>query len=235
MCPLYTNTVVAVPSPSRVWLFVTPWTVAQQASLSFTISQSLPKFMFIVSVMPSSHLILWYPLLFLPSIFSQHQGLFQWVVYLHQVTKILELQDWTPLRLTSLISLLSKGLSGVFSSTIVRKHQFIGVLPSLQSSSHSHAWPLGRPQPWQYGPLSGLYRRDWSNWACTHGSSWSQFLGSSSLPHLPAENTWRELPWPLQRQVHARGSCFLSDPLLRNRHPTPLPLGIYSTECFQGL
>ena len=166
---------------------------------------------------------------------SQHQGLFQWVVYLHQVTKILELQDWTPLRLTSLISLLSKGLSGVFSSTIVRKHQFIGVLPSLQSSSHSHAWPLGRPQPWQYGPLSGLYRRDWSNWACTHGSSWSQFLGSSSLPHLPAENTWRELPWPLQRQVHARGSCFLSDPLLRNRHPTPLPLGIYSTECFQGL
>ena len=48
--------------------FVTPWTAARQASLSLTISQSLPKFMFIASVMPSSHLILWHPLL-LPSIF----------------------------------------------------------------------------------------------------------------------------------------------------------------------
>ena len=136
------------------------------------------------------------------------------------------IRGWSPLRLTGLISLLSKGLSGVFSSTIVQRHQFFGILPSLQSSSHSHAWPLGRPQPWQYGPLSGLYGHDGSNWACTHRSPWSQFLGSSGLPHLPAENTLWELPWPLQRQVHARGSCFLSDPLLRNRHPTPLPLGI---------
>ena len=57
---------------------------------------------------------------------SQHQGLFQWVNCLHQVTKILVLQhqsfQWIfrvdfPLRLTGLISLLSKGLSGVFTST----------------------------------------------------------------------------------------------------------------------
>ena len=47
---------------------VTPWTAARQA-LSLTISRSLPKFMFIASVMPSSHLILWCPLLLLPSIF----------------------------------------------------------------------------------------------------------------------------------------------------------------------
>ena len=45
-------------TPSRVQLFVTPWTAARQASLSLTIFQSLPKFMFIASVMPSSHLIL---------------------------------------------------------------------------------------------------------------------------------------------------------------------------------
>ena len=57
-------------TPSRVQLFVTPWTAARQASLSLTIFQSLPKFMFIASVMPSSHLILWHPLLLLPSIFS---------------------------------------------------------------------------------------------------------------------------------------------------------------------
>ena len=43
-----------------------------------------------------------------------------------------------PLRLTGLISLLSKGLSGVFSSTTVQRHQFFGLLPSLWSSSHIH-------------------------------------------------------------------------------------------------
>jgi len=50
-------------------LFVTPWTAASQASLSFTISQSLLKFISIESVMPSNHLILCHPLLHLHSIF----------------------------------------------------------------------------------------------------------------------------------------------------------------------
>ena len=49
--------------------FVNPWSTASQASLSFTISWSLPKFMSIASVMQSNHLILWCPLLLLPSIF----------------------------------------------------------------------------------------------------------------------------------------------------------------------
>ena len=48
---------------------MTPWTAARQASLSFTISQSLFKLMSIESVMPSNHLILCHPLLLLPSIF----------------------------------------------------------------------------------------------------------------------------------------------------------------------
>ena len=58
--------VVVVQQPSRVQLFTT---AARQASLSLTISQSLPKFMFIALVMPSRHLIIWCPLLFLHSIF----------------------------------------------------------------------------------------------------------------------------------------------------------------------
>ena len=53
-------------------------------------------------------------------------------------------QGWFPLRLTGLI-LLSKGLSGVFSSTTVQRYQFFGTLPSFQSSSHNRVWPLGRP------------------------------------------------------------------------------------------
>ena len=52
-----------VQSLSHVWLFATPWTAARQASLSFTISQSLLKFMSIESVMPSNYLILCHPLL----------------------------------------------------------------------------------------------------------------------------------------------------------------------------
>ena len=54
---------------SHVWLFVTPWTAAHQASLSITNSRSSLKLMSIESVMPSNHLILCCPLLLLPSIF----------------------------------------------------------------------------------------------------------------------------------------------------------------------
>ena len=55
---------------SHVWLFETPWTAACQASLSITKSRSILKFMSIELVIPSNHLILCYPLLLLPSIFS---------------------------------------------------------------------------------------------------------------------------------------------------------------------
>ena len=55
------------------------------------------------------------------------------------------IQGWSLLRLTDLISLLSKGLSGIFSSNTVRRHQFFGILPSSRSSSHNHMWPLGKP------------------------------------------------------------------------------------------
>ena len=56
--------------------FVNPWSTASQASLSFTISWSLPKFMSIASVMPLSHLILWHPLLLLLSIFPSIRDFF---------------------------------------------------------------------------------------------------------------------------------------------------------------
>ena len=59
----------SVQSLSHVRLFVTPWTAAHQASLPITNSQNLLKLISIESVMPSNHLILWRPLLFLPLIF----------------------------------------------------------------------------------------------------------------------------------------------------------------------
>ena len=59
---------------SGVQLFVNPWTAACQASLSFTVSRSSPRFMSFELVMPSNHLILCHPLLLLPSVFPSIRG-----------------------------------------------------------------------------------------------------------------------------------------------------------------
>ena len=62
-------------------------------------------------------------------------------------------QDWSPLGWTGWISLQSKGLARVFSSTTVQKHQFLSTQLSSQSNSHIHTRPLGKPWPWLDGPL----------------------------------------------------------------------------------
>ena len=93
---------------------------------------------------------------------SQHQGLFQWVSSSHQVAKMLELQlhispsnEYSALiffRIDGLISLQSKGLSRVFSNTIVQKHQFFGAQLSLSSTSKIHTWLLAKPWLWLCDP-----------------------------------------------------------------------------------
>ena len=76
---------------SCVWLFSTPWIAERQASLCITNSRSSLKLTSIKSVMPSSHLILCCPLLFLPPI-PPSISLFQWVNSSHEVAKVLEFQ-----------------------------------------------------------------------------------------------------------------------------------------------
>ena len=75
----------------------------------------------------------------------QHQGLFQWVSFLRHMVKVLELQhqsfQWI-FRVDFLISLQSKRLSRVFSSTTVWKHQIFSAQPPLQSNSQIHMWLL---------------------------------------------------------------------------------------------
>ena len=66
----------SIQSLSRVWLFVTPWTIARQASLSITNSRSLPKPMSIESVMPCNHLIFCLPFASCPRSFPA-SGSFQ--------------------------------------------------------------------------------------------------------------------------------------------------------------
>ena len=70
-CFIFFILIVVFQSLSCAWLFVTPWTATRQASESFTISQSLLKFMSIEFVMLSNHLILCHPLLLLPLAFPK--------------------------------------------------------------------------------------------------------------------------------------------------------------------
>ena len=62
-------------------------------------------------------------------------------------------QDWSPLGWTGWISLLSKGLSRVFSNTKFQKHLFFSAQLSLWSGSHIHTWLLEKPELWLDGPL----------------------------------------------------------------------------------
>ena len=113
------------------------WTVAHQASLSITNSQSLLKLMSIESMMPSNYLTLCRPLLLLPSIFpasgsfpiSQFftSGGQSFGASASASVHPMNIQDWFPLGWTGWISLQPQRLSRVFSSTTVQKHQFSGM------------------------------------------------------------------------------------------------------------
>ena len=132
-----------------------PMDCPHQAYLSFTISQSFLKLMFIESVMPSNHLVLCRPLLLLPSIFPSIR-VFSNESALHNrwpnnwsfsftISPFMNTQDWSPLAWTGWISWQFKGLSRVFSNTTVQKHQFFGAQLSSQSNSHIHTWLLEKP------------------------------------------------------------------------------------------
>ena len=140
---------------SYVQLFVTPWTGSTPGLPVLTISQNLLKLMSIELVMPSNYLILCHPVLLLPSIFPSI-GVFIMSRYFPSGGQSIgasasasvfpmNIQGWFPLGLPGLISLLSKGLSRIFSSTTVWKHQFFGAQPFLLSGSHIHTWLLEKP------------------------------------------------------------------------------------------
>ena len=133
-------------------LLATPRTAAWQTSLSITNSRSLLKFMSIVLVMPSEHLIL----MSSPSPpafnISQHRGLFQWVSSSHYVAKVLEFQLWhqssqwiiriISFRMDWLDLLAVQGTLKVFFNTVVQKHQFFSTQLSLLSNFNIKTWLL---------------------------------------------------------------------------------------------
>ena len=132
---------VVIQSPSHVWLFEISWTAACQASLSLTISWSLPKFMSTESnAIQLSHPLS--PSFPSASNLSQHQGVFQWVSSLHQVAKVLEVQlvrKWLNFKIIHQMwnkLLLSSGLP--YSITINMLFSHSGMSDSLRPHGLQH-------------------------------------------------------------------------------------------------
>ena len=135
----------AVQELSLAWLFVTPWSAAHQASLSFSISRSLLKLTSIEFLMPSNHLILCRLLLPLPSVFpnirvfSNESALgIKWPKdwnFKFSISPSTEYSGFISFRIDWFDSLQSKRLSRVFYSTTIRRHHIFGAQPSLSWAS----------------------------------------------------------------------------------------------------
>ena len=149
------NQFSSVQSLSCVWLFATPWTAAHQASLSITNSQSSLKLMSIESVMPSSHLILCHPLLFLPPIplgirvFSNESTLrMRWPKYWSFSFSIIPSKEHPGLISFRMDWLHLLAVQGTLKSLLQHqssKASIFGAQLSSQSNSHIHTWPQEKP------------------------------------------------------------------------------------------
>ena len=125
---------IAIQTLRSGLLFATPWTAICQASPSITISLSLLKLVSIESVMPYNRLILCGPLLLWPSVLSIRSFPMS-PLFISGGQSIgasasppvlpMNIQGWFPLGLAGLITFQSKGLSRLFSSTIVWKHSLV--------------------------------------------------------------------------------------------------------------
>ena len=156
-------------SLSHVWLFVTPWTAARQASLSFTpslspgvcsnscplsqwcyptISSSAPSFYSCPQSFPESG--------FFSNDLSLHLRWPKYSSFSFSISPSMNSQGWFPSGLIGLISLYYKGLSRVFSTTTIQRHPLFSAQPSLWLNSPIHTWLLEKTQFWQYGKVMSL-------------------------------------------------------------------------------
>ena len=191
--------------------------MAHQTLLSFPVSWSFLRFMFIESVMLSNHLILCQPLLFLPSIFPSIRvfpkswlfasGVQNFGASVSASVLLMNIQVWFPLGLTGLISLKFKGLSRVFSSTTISKHQFFSHQPSLRIKSHNTYLTTGISSVTRSCPIL-----------------WDQM--DYSTPGLPVHHQFPEF---IQTHVHWVSDAIQSShPLLS---PSPPAFNLSQHQC----
>ena len=145
----------SVQSLSRVRLFATPWIAARQASCPSptpgVYSNSCPSSQWWHPAISSSVVPFTSCPQSLPASGSfPISQLFSWGGQSTRVSALASFlpkksQGWSPSEWTGWISLQAKGLSRVFSSTTVQKHQFFGAQPSSQSNSHINIWPQEKP------------------------------------------------------------------------------------------
>ena len=143
---------IVVQLLSHVWLFAIPWTAAHQASLSFTVPQTLFKLMSIELVIPANHLILCHPILLLPSIFlsirvfSNELALpIRWPKYWSFNFSISASNEYSRLISFRMDWLDLLAVQGTLKSLLQHhnsKHQFFCAQLSLWSNSHIHMWLL---------------------------------------------------------------------------------------------
>ena len=193
---------------SRVWLFVTPWTAAQQASLSVTNFQSLPKLLSIELVMPSNHLILCCPLLLQPSILpsiSSAQLLSRFQLFV---------TPWTTACQASLSITKSQSAPKPMSteSVMLSNHLILcrpllllpSIFPSIRVFSSESALPIRWPKYWSFSFNSspsnehpGLisFRMDW-------------------LDLLSVQGTQESSPTPPFKSINSSTLSFLHSPTL---------------------
>ena len=151
--------VVVVQLLSCVWLFVTPWTAC--STLGFSCPSLSPRVcsssVSVELMMPSNHLILCCPLLFLPSFLASGSFPVSWLftsggqsIGASESVLPVNIQGRSPWELTGLISLQSMGLWRVFSNTTVQKYQFFSAQPPFGPTltsipdywrNHSFDWP----------------------------------------------------------------------------------------------
>ena len=147
----------------HVQLLVTPWSIARQASLSFTISWSPFKFVSIESVMPSNHLILCHPLLLLPSVspsirvFLMSAHCIRWPKYWSVIFSISPSNEYSGM-ICFRIDWFDLFVVQETLKSLLQHHSSKGSILQHPATSwfnsHIHTWLLEKPQLWLDGPLS---------------------------------------------------------------------------------
>ena len=198
---------------NQVWFFETPWTVAHQAPLSFTLSWSLLRFMSIELVMLSNHLILCHPLLLLPSIFPSI-SVFYWSYFIPLVKH--QKMSTKPVSTSKCYVFVSFPGTLFFLIQINRTYYL-----NLMKRSNECAIRNLKKKSWR-NKSKGVLFYIWNDWCC-----WSQQLNTNSVllksVCLCYNINFLPLPSPLRVLKKSKGAIYKTD----NEHYVHFPFSLH--------